>query len=451
MSKPGIDDRDASLWVHNLFAAEGTTVKQLHAQRSEDVGGDTNARRRDIVFGRDLPVNDQPYCISTVVARNAGRRRGRADTRKGIESVDGPREESAPRSHIVVGVTGQIGARGQERPLVETQVRALPREKAANHQVRSHEQRETEGHLDDSQRRLRALTRATERAEAAALFECVNDPPGGRSDRRQQSDRQRRKHRNCNHEGDDPDVDPNLEPVRKLLGHRHPHPVEHPDRTQRTESGADTSEDCAFAQDGPEQSRPAGTKRGSHGHLPLPGGAVHQQQVGQVRANDEQHKRHGGHQHRRKDFRLAADVRISKRHDPKRKPTVRFGVRCFESRRDAVEIALCALQGHAETQDRHRARVASGSRRFVPPKRHVQLRTMRELEARRHHSNDGARAFVDQHGTPDDSGVATVAALPQPMREDDAGLEPRRSAFFRREAAPEHRLNAERSKETGRH
>ena len=62
------------------------------------------------------------------------------------------------------------------------------------------------------------------------------------------------------------------------------------------QSAHDTQQD-ALGQELADEPGPARTQRRPDRQLPAPGQRPRQDQVGHVRAGDEQHERHGAHQH----------------------------------------------------------------------------------------------------------------------------------------------------------
>jgi hypothetical protein len=146
-------------------------------------------------------------------------------------------------------------------------------------------------------------------------------------------------------------------------------------------------------------------------------GRARQQQVGDVRAGDEQHECDSTHQRPEDGAKLRADDAFVERRDNGRNVLVGVLVLALQLRGDVRELAARLLQAHAVG----RASVAHQEPRraaLLPERggelghRHPHFRRERPLHAFRHHADDGDRQRVDADGFSDDAAIAGVAALP---------------------------------------
>ncbi len=205
----------------------------------------------------------------------------------------------------------------------------------------------------------------------------------------------------------------------------------------------------------------AGADRGPHAHLALPRHGATEKQVGQVRAGDEQHERHGAQQHQQRPPRRAGDLVHERRSGDLQLDAAELrrvvldhtrGERCRVARRLLARHAVLQAADHAVVvgiaaplpleRVEHARQV--GVRRLA-----VELRTAwRELDSRRHHAHDRVRPAI-QHQALADRRRAREAAAAQPIADDDD----RRlgTILLRQERAPLCRAHAEQRKDGGRH
>ena len=107
---------------------------------------------------------------------------------------------------------------------------------------------------------------------------------------------------------------------------------------------AASASSAAFDEELAHDARPAGANRQPHGHLALALGAARQQQVGDVRARDEQHETGRGLPHRQD--RSEADVHhaVAERIDPHLASAVRVRMLAREPFTDRGHLRLRVLE-----------------------------------------------------------------------------------------------------------
>ena len=212
-----------------------------------------------------------------------------------------------------------------------------------------------------------------------------------------------------------------------------------------------TRQQHALSQRHPQQPRASGPHRRAYRQLALARCATHQHQVGQVRAHDQQHEPHTGHQHHAHAIGIAIDVGAAHRHGLHTEPAIHQWIRLRQPFGDAAQLGLCLGQRRTRLQQADRVDVAIAARRFIPPQRHIELIDERELEPRRQDANHGAGTIVDDDRLADDRGIRTVTTLPQAVRDHDHRFEAGRGAFFRQEVAAHDRIDTKELEQFGRH
>ena len=195
---------------------------------------------RDPSSGETLLVRDQAHHFTAVVARNARRRRNRRDARQRAQRVDGLREECC-RAY---------GTSSKASPA--RYARAAGAAGDRNPDPRSASQRSCES---SGWRRREARDRAPPaRRPATICVRCAARPSEtARPPSLSVSTTRGREARSAGSKpiaivvnrvmpivnAIDPAVDAEPEPVRKLLGHGRPHPVERPDGAEHAETSAE--------------------------------------------------------------------------------------------------------------------------------------------------------------------------------------------------------------------
>ena len=130
---------------------------------------------------------------------------------------------------------------------------------------------------------------------------------------------------------------------------------------------------------------------------------------------------------------------------------VRARIALLEAPGECGHLALRLFGRHPRLEHANRRDVPRGTWCVIRGTvRHVELGSLRELEAWGHHADDGARALVDDYAPSDNRRIGAVAALPQTVRQDDRRLEARHGRLLGEEVAAQHRLDPEQREQVGR-
>ena len=149
-----------------------------------------------------------------------------------------------------------------------------------------------------------------------------------------------------------------------------------------------------------------------------------------VRARDEQHEPHRHEQRHERRPRVLDDV-VLERHDADlHARRLVHGVLGAQLPRDLVHVRLRLLERHARlepAEHREEREIARRLVRVVELQRLPDLRVGDEERFRRqpqpepfgHHADDGLIEAVEADPCADDVGIGAVAALPEPVAEND--------------------------------
>ena len=193
-------------------------------------------------------------------------------------------------------------------------------------------------------------------------------------------------------------------------------------READADHGSGHREHNAFRQQLTNDATATGAEREPQRDLPAAAGGPRQQQVREVRADDEDDEPDGAPEHGQRAAKRAVDVRLQRREAHAAACPNRGAARV--SRAMTCVISACALSivtPGFEPCD-HRERVApaahvveDGGQEHLDALARCEHRG--EVEARRQDADDGVRGVVDGDGAADDGRVTAEAPLPEPVRE----------------------------------
>ena len=190
----------------------------------------------------------------------------------------------------------------------------------------------------------------------------------------------------------------------------------------------------AFAKQLRRQPTARGAHRRPNGELALAVHATRQQQIGDVRARNQQQARDGGDQQAQRRPRLAVDL-VGQRHDlraqARRAPAARAPVAAATTSRLA-RAASSVTSGFMRPMSLSTPRSGAPSAR---PAVEIQTSTLRGSMPGRHHADDGGGAAADVDVATDQRLVAAVLATPQAVADEHARAGRCRSARSRRSRA----------------
>ena len=180
---------------------------------------------------------------------------------------------------------------------VEARIHARQIHQTAEKQARAHKKDHPNRHLRNDQcsaQRSRHL-----RGDGAAAFlERRRQLDSSRAQRGEHTEQdrgeERHSHRECEHASVRRYVERN--DIRSGRNHCQKEAIG-PGRKKNSQHARQGGEQQAFEEELADQSRPPGAERQAHRKFPLPCGAAREQKVRDVRAGDQQHQGHNGHEH----------------------------------------------------------------------------------------------------------------------------------------------------------
>ena len=257
-----------------------------------------------------------------------------------------------------------------------------------------------------------------------------------------------------------------------------PKRLDAPERHQQTQTATGQGKQHAFREQLAGNPPASGSERGADGHLPLPRGRAREQEVGDVRAGDEQDKRDRAQQHEQRSLHIADDLLVQA---DQRQDTIaaaaasplaalaalaaRPGIAArsrgrsswLNALRNCLQLGLRLLKRHAGFQSsngfqKHHAFTIAheGSPRFTKRQRSPKLKRFGILKARRKNAHDGVTLFVQRDRPAQHVRVAAKSALPEAVSENGR-LGAVGRVLFPGEVASQRRLDAEQWKEIRRH
>ena len=346
-----------------------------------------------------------------------------------------PSSESGEREHAL-------------RPEAERRLEQAP--EALEREARRREQHEREGELGGHEGAASARGGAA-RALAAVEGERAGESGGRGLERRRDAEEERRSDRQRAGEDQHPRVDPRVVDARQRRGRE-------PDQGGAAETGqgdaeraAGRGEHEALDQELTDQPPAARAEGRPHGHLVPPAQRPREQQVGDVRAGDQEDEADRARQDRERRPHRTREL-VAEGNDRHRSGRIVGGVLGSEPAADSIEVFAGLGEGDALFQASDRLQVlaaAAGVRRgrVVAERRPdlgrlVEVRREQRLEGGRHHADDLEVLLVHPDLPADDGGVGAEAPPPERVAQDE--LAPRVRPVVRRLEAPaERRADAE--------
>ena len=194
---------------------------------------------------------------------------------------------------------------------------------------------------------------------------------------------------------------------------------------------ADQCEHGSFREQLPDQARTPRTKRAAHRQLTLAGAGAREQQVGDVRARDQQHEPDGAEQHEQRCAHSPRDP-IAQRSGAEREPIVRRCEAGTQVPADRLQVGIDPLRAEPRPHPPDHRQVlapATGLRpcveRLVVRERTVHVDVARNPLPRREHADDLVRVSVQLQCAPDHVRAAELA-LPERVTQHHHALAPGR-------------------------
>ena len=294
----------------------------------------------------------------------------------------------------------------------------------ANQRVHRHrpagEQRQRQGELDHHQRAAQAEAPIADRA-SAFLHRLGGARPRCLPRRRQpRGDARQRAHREGEEQHRDAQRDLGLGRQRERR-HQRDDRVDDRRGEQRTEQSAGKREDQAFDEQLPDDRRRRCADGRANRQLSMARRAAREQQVGDVRAGDEQHEQHRAEQQPDAPLRAVAHEVVAELLDTHRPAFPALGTLLLEAGAERRHARVRLVHGDVILQTGHhqQRRVVGLQLRLGEHQRHPDLVLLMIGRALPQHADDGPRLVVHAHLASDDAGIAREPVLPQLVRQDD--------------------------------
>ena len=348
-----------------------------------------------------------------------------------------------------VALRRQHQLRGEDARRLEAGLHALQPREAGQQQTSGDEQHQRQRHFDDQQ--AGAQTPARSDRAAARFLERFEHVHARRLECRQQADRQTGDEGREQRKAQGDRVDPDFGDTRNQIRAEGDERTQRPLGQQHAGGAAEHGQEHAFGHELAHHLASARAEREARGDLAPARGKAREQQVGDVRARDQEHAADGAEE-QQITLTLRADGILEQRHDldPRRRIDVR-GVRRSVAGGDHVHRLARLLQRDARLEPcddlKEIAAVVQlrrGEIRHLRGSGHPDLQLIQGERRRRlrQHADDGVRRAVERERLSEDRRIAVEALLPHGVADQRDALAAG-SIFIRREVAPEQRLESE--------
>ena len=184
----------------------------------------------------------------------------------------------------------------------------------------------------------------------------------------------------------------------------------------------------------------------------MPGSCAGEQKIGHVGACDQEHESDRSEHHQQRRPEIAGNL-LLQGNDVHAPALVELRIVLLQPFCDAGHFGAGLREAYPGLQAGGRDHVTTAGLSIIPAlvqtKRNPKLRAVaEELEASRHHADDGVDVSAQVDGTTHDIGIAAEPPLPQPLAQENH-WRPIGQILLRRECAPEHRVDAEHRKQVG--
>src|SRR5262245_40245196 len=383
-------------------------------------------------------------------------RAGGFDAWQRLHLRDGLPEEVDPLLVVVVLRPRQAHAHRQYILRVKAGINSLQPREAANEQPRAKEQNERYRDFENDQRVAQPLGPHAARA-LSALFErlCQVEPRRLERRREAEDDAGRERYPQC--EAEHRRVDLHLRQVEQIGRGERYEQIGPPPRQRQSGQAAQPGEQQTLGQQLPDDATAIRAQRSAHGNFPPPPRGARQQQVGNVRAGDQEHHPDRAEQHEQRQTNLARELRAQRNqiHPP---AGVEIRVLLLYPAVNSAHLGLRLLQTEAGFDPSHRHGATSAPRAILfvnlPGRPYLRLLGGQRagitapVEARRHHADHRGFIAAQDQFAPDDLRVAAEPPLPQSEVDHDHAWLPR-LAFVRREGSPQNWGHAEYIEKAG--
>ena len=170
-------------------------------------------------------------------------------------------------------------------------------------------------------------------------------------------------------------------PLRKPRAHQ---------ARRRPQTPPECGKDHALSEQLPDEPRPCRAECGANGQLALTRARSCQEQVGDVRAGDEQHESNRAGEHEERRANVAGQL-LAQAHDPRRPAGIEVGKHLRQVQRDLSHVDLRAFDSNARLQtadDRQRSPARNPRLRREPDRQPDVHALVEKREAGRHDADD---------------------------------------------------------------
>ena len=395
---------------------ERTAADETDADRVEIGGADAQHRDRlRFVSRRCLAVNLKLQESAAAKRLIAGGARP-DDGAVGVQPLFHAPHEVEASGAIVFARRQNEGHRQQARRF-DADVHPVHVDEAAHHEPGAGEQHQRERQLRHNQRRRPAPSTYAARSRPSSLFEDFIDVGLGDVQRGRKAEHNSRQQADGEEEHEDVRVHVERHPVRLADVLRLA--IEPPNAQiadAQTDDAADEREENALDEQLPDDAPPGGAEREANGNFARPMRRARQQQIGDVRAGDEQHERDGAHQRPENSFDLRAQDAIEEGGHDGADVLVAVLILRRELVRDAFHLAARLLESRTVRQptvcDELALLPRPAKHRRPLRHRHPDLVLERPLESGRHDADDRRGDRVDANRFADDGRVGGITRLP---------------------------------------
>jgi len=353
---------------------------------------------------------------------------------------------------------------------VEAGLDARQRDDAAQHQAGANQQDERQRHLGDDHRAAQPASASQPAARTTNRAQRFGDVGARRAQRRHQTAQHGGAGAGDDREREHPRIHRNRPEPRQFGRSRRDQDLDPGPCQQQAERRAERRHQQALGEHLPDQPAARRADRRPDRELAAARRGAHDQEIGDVRARNQQHERDGAHHRQDRRPHVADDVVEHRdRVEVETRGLLDRIVRA-QIRRDAVHLQLRLLGRHARLQTADHAKddvVAVGgveidARRRPHVRRPVDADARREqqLESRRENADDARAAVAELDVLADDRRIAAVTPLPERVAQDRGDRNLRRRCLVRQrrrrrpvvgdEIAPDNHPRAEHAKQIRR-
>jgi hypothetical protein len=428
-------------------------AKRLHISVGDDlpIPLGAGARRRHVSVHGETEITDLGS------ERQRSRRARVRDARQAPQPGHQARIEIDNLRRVLVSGGRQRNPHRQHAGRIQSEIELLQRPQGSQHQAGTDEQHHGERHFDDDECVAEAAAAAARRRVRAAFLHRIGDAGPEQANRWCQAERDSRGNRDQRGKNQNAGVHRrrgDARNARRVPRRQRPHTER---GQQQAGNGADAGKHEAFGHQLTDDSSCPGAERTAHGHLALTRLGTREQQIGDVRARDQQQKADGAEKQPDRPADGADDFLTQRQHHGVELHLARVQSAVRPRLRERVEIIPRLIDRYAGLEPRRRivAVVAMIGARLVPSSGSPQrarrgiLEVGRQDELGRHDADDLVRHAVDLNRPPDHPRVAGVPPLPEAVPENHEVRAVRHVLFGREQPSTDRRHTEHRKQVRG--